>query len=122
MFFYAHIIFNVRTHIHSSSKSVHSTIYLASLTSQASHLTCLWAYANLGVKTGHPRTSLGHAGLSDCNTMLIAQGNCNSCILWQCTLSERQLWLLAVRDIKQFIVPLRPGIPDELPCMLEISS
>ena len=77
---------------------------------------------NLGVKIGYPRTSLGHAGLSDCNIMLIVQGNCSSCILWQCTLSERQLWLLAAQDVKQFTVPLRPGIPDELPCMLEISS
>ena len=48
-------------------------VYKIVLTSQASHFTCPWAYANLGVKVGHPRTLLGHAGLSDCNIMLIVR-------------------------------------------------
>ena len=50
-------------------------------------------------KIGHPRTLLERTGLSDSNIMLMA---CSYHILWQCTLSERPLWLLVLPVIKQF--------------------
>ena len=57
-------------------------------------------------KIGHPRTLLERTGLSDSNIMLMANASCSYHILWQCTLSERPLWLLVLPVAKQFTVPV----------------
>ena len=62
-------------------------------------------HANLE-KIGHPRTLLERSGLSDSNIMLMANASCSYHILWQCTLSERPLWLLVLPVAKQFTAPV----------------
>ena len=57
-------------------------------------------------KIGHPRTLLERTGLSDSKIILIANASCSYHILWQCTLSERPLWLLVLPVAKQFTVPV----------------
>ena len=59
-------------------------------------------------KIGHPRTLLERTGLSDSNIMLMANASCSYHILWQCTLSERPLWLLVLPVAKQFTAPNFP--------------
>ena len=77
------------------------------LTSQAGPFNLLERiHANLG----HPRTLLERTGLSDSNIMLMANASCSYHILWQCTLSERPLWLLVLLVIKQFTAPNFPQI------------
>ena len=56
-------------------------------------------------KIGHPRTLPERTGLSDLNIMLMANASCSYHILWQCTLSERPLWLLVLPVAKQFTAP-----------------
>ena len=57
-------------------------------------------------KIRHPRTLQEHTGLSDANVMLIANASSSFHILWQCTLSERPLWLLVLPVAKQFTAPV----------------
>ena len=76
---------------------------LCRLTSQAGPFNLLERiHANLGENW----TLLERTGLSDSNIMLIANASCSYHILWQCTLSERPLWLLVLPVAKQFTVPV----------------